>query len=482
MKSVLKNYLYNSSYQILLIMIPLLTAPYLSRVVGAEGIGKYSYAYSVAYYFQMFILLGLNNYGNRTIASVREDKEELSHTFWNIYFMQFVFGILCMAVYILYTLFLSKDTCAAWILLLFVLSGAFDVNWFFNGLEKFRLTVIRNAIIKILATLMIFIFVKSSEDVYKYILIMSCSFLLSQMVIWPFVKKEVYFTKVSLKGVGKHIKPNCFLFVAVLAVSFYRYMDKIMLGAMVSESEVGYYENAEKLMQIPVNLVNALGIVMIPRMANIFSTGNHRKESNDMILVSEMFVMFLTSALCLGVIAVADVFVPVFFGEGFEKCITLLQILMPSCLFMAFANVIRTQYLIPLQKDKIYITTIGSGAVINLIANLFLIPYYKAVGAAIATLIAEITVCILQVYVVRKKVPIRECMIFSAPFCMSGSLMLLIIKALPIDFTNDMLELFIKIIVGIVAYFMILAIIMFLYRKKYKNIIKSIKPNSWREW
>ena len=176
MSSVKKNFLYNSMYQILTMIIPLVTTPYISRVLGPKGIGIYSYAYSIAYYFVIFVILGLNNYGNRTIAATKDNKLEMSKNFWNIYVTQFVLGIAAILVYILYSIFYSSNPKVSIILGLYVLSSTFDVNWFFYVMEQFKLTVTRNTLIKLSSVAAIFIFVKSDKDVALYCFIMSLGF------------------------------------------------------------------------------------------------------------------------------------------------------------------------------------------------------------------------------------------------------------------------------------------------------------------
>lgn len=473
MKQVAKNFLYNSLYQILVMFIPLITAPYLSRVIGAEGVGKYSYAYSVAYYFQIFIKLGLDTYGNRTIALHKETKEDLQSTFWSIYFMQIFCGIIFIALYLAYTVLFAKDTTAAWLLLLFVLSGMFDVNWFFNGLEQFKLTSIRNSLIKISATVCIFAFVKDYTDIYVYIFVMAASFLLSQLVMWPFVFKEVSFEFPKITKILQHFKPNALLFVAILAVSLYRYMDKIMLGSIVNETEVGFYENADKLMQIPISFVNALGVVMLPRMSAIYSRGDDQKKSSNVILLSIIFAMALSSSICFGIMSVSEVLIPIFFGPGFERCIILVKILMLSCLFMCFANVIRTQYIIPKKKDDVFVCTIVLGAVVNIIINTLLIPAFGAAGAAVGTLTAEMTVCLSQVLLVRRELHIKRLALYSFPFIFSGIVMFFSVTAFQRNATLSIALLFEEIGVGAITYILILTLIILPIKEKYIKLIRK---------
>ena len=392
--SVKKNLAYNFAYQILAIVLPLITTPYISRVLGPTKVGEYSYSYAIAYYFVMITMLGLNNYGNRSIASVRDNKEELSKTFCSIYCMQLCTGIISLGAYIIYGVFVSNITMT-WITSLYVLSAVFDVNWFFFGMEQFKLTVTRNTFIKLFTTICIFVFVKRQEDVYLYALIMVLGILISQLILWQFLRKYVRFHRVAIKEVTKHIKPNLILFIPIIAVSLYKVMDKIMLGFMTTKTEVGLYESSERIIQIPMALIQSMGTVMLPKMTNLIAKKDEETTKNY-FASSIMLVMFLAASMCFGIMGVARYFVPVYYGDGYQKCIELFQILLPSCVFLAFANVIRTQFLIPRKKDGIFISSVIIGAIVNIIINVLLIPKMQSIGAAIGTLVAEIVVCVFQ--------------------------------------------------------------------------------------
>jgi len=470
----IKNFIYNSAYQILALLIPLITTPYLSRTIGPGGIGEYSYAYSIAYFFSMFIILGLNNYGSRTIAILQNNKEKLSKNFCSIYTMQLFCGLIGISAYVLYSLTLSHNRMISFILLAYIISEILDINWFFFGIEKFKLTVVRNSVIKLLSTLSIFLFVNSKEDVYIYSFIMAFSFLISQLAIWPFLTKEIKFIRPSLKEVLTHIKPNLILFIPIIAVSIYKYMDKIMLGSLTNVAEVGFFDSAERLINVPIALVNALGVIMIPRMSNIVAL-NNKIEGQRIIYISILFVLFLSSSLSFGIMGTADLFVPLFFGEGFEKCIILLLILLPSCLFLAFANVIRTQYLIPMRKDNIYIISVFVGALVNLIINGLLIPIFQSAGSAIGTLCAEISVCSLQAFFVRRELPIGKYIKISMPFIISGIIMFLIINGIQLPIQSRLILLITKICIGIMVYFISLGIQFYVFKDNYQYLIELTK-------
>lgn len=465
MNKVKLNFIYNSFYQILAIVLPLMTTPYISRVLGAETIGIYSYSYSIAYYFTMFIMLGLNNYGNRSIAMVKDNSYQLSKTFISIYVMQLIMGLIGITIYIIYAIFFSNNI-VTWIFLGFVISALIDVNWLFFGLEEFKITVIRNTVVKIVTTLSIFLFVRTSQDLYIYTIIMVLGLFIGPCMLMPYIKKYIKFVPISKNDVIKHIRPNLQLFIPIIAISLYKIMDKIMLGSLCNMLEVGFYESSEKVMQVPLALVNSLAIVMLPKMSNLIAN-----SSNDIakgyIQKSSIFSVFMSSSICFGIMGVADLFVPLFYGDGYEKCIMLFQILMPSCIFVAFASVIRTQFLIPNKMDKIYITSVITGAFVNLIFNLLFIPIYGSVGAAIGTLLAEATVCIYQVWNVRKHIPIAYYIKQCIPFIIIGIVMYLCLLILPNYFKNVLVNLVVKTIFGAILY---LLLTVFIYKTKKINI------------
>ena len=462
MKSTRYNFILNSIYQIIAILIPLVTTPYLSRSLGANGIGEYSYSFAIANYFVLFIMLGLNNYGSRSIARARDEKENCDKIFWEIYEMQLFIGLIVFLIYILFYVFIFNSIIVM-ILIGYVLSAILDVNWFFIGKEEFKIIVIRNILVKILTVISIFVFINNDEDVVIYATIMSISLLISNLILWPYIIKNVKIHKVVVKNVLKHIKPNLVLFIPVISVSIYKYMDKIMLGSMSSTVEVGYYENSEKIIQIPMAFIVALSNVMLPKMSNLAQ----KKDGQYGIYIykSILFSIMLVVPMTMGIMAVANEFVPLFFGKEFDKCILLFKILLPSCLFIAFANVLRTQFLIPQNREKTYIISVILGAIINMVLNAILIPYLASVGAAIATLAAECIVCIVQAVSVRRELPIVKYCIDIMPFIIGGIIMYVLVEMINLSNINIILLLAIKIIVGIISYIVTCVGILLIKRK-----------------
>ncbi len=452
MGNIRKNFVYNAIYQIMILILPFITVPYVSRVLGADGIGTYSFTYSIVYYFMLVALLGINNHGNRAIAKVREDKNKLSETFSSIYIIQLVASVSMIILYVLYLLLFSPDYInIAWIQIIYVFSAMFDINWFFFGNEEFKLTVTRSIIIKLLSIGAIFLFVRTSGGVWIYTLILALSTLISQLVLWPSLIKRIRPVIPKKKEILKHLKPCLILFVPVVAVSLYKVMDKIMLGLMTDVSEVGYYEQAEKITMMPLGLVTALGTVMMPRMSNLAEKG-HEEKMKEYIEKSINFMMFLAFPICFGLIAVASNFVPLFMGNGFDRSIILVQLLSVTILFIAFANTLRTGYLIPKERDDVYVRLTITGAIVNLVINLLLIPHLKSVGASIGTIIAELVVAIYQIMAVRNALPTKKYIMNSSVFLIKAVIMFGIVMIIPLLNLSRFWTVGVQIITGGVVY------------------------------
>lgn len=474
MKNIKKNFLYNMIYQILIIILPLITVPYVSRVLGSNGIGIYSYTYSIMYYFMLIGMLGINNYGNRSIAKVRDNKEKLSETFLSIYTIQLFMSLTMLIIYYLYIFFFIKQyQQVALIQSFYLIANIFDVNWFFFGIENFRITVIRNTIVKICSLFLIFLLVKEKTDILIYTLILSGSTLISQLLLISFIKKEIFFIKINIKKIKKHIKPCLLLFIPVIAISLYKIMDKIMLGNMTNISEVGLYEQAEKIINIPLGLITALGTVMLPRISNLVEKKEF-KQIKKYIEKSIKFIFFLSIPIVFGLTTISNNFIPLFLGKEFTKTSILIKLLSITIIFISFANVIRTQYLIPNEKDGIYVKSVFYGAIINLIMNFIFIPMYGSIGACIGTIAAEFLVMFIQVFFIRKELPIKQYIIDIIPFLLKSLIMLLFVYSINYLKITALIKIIIQIIIGCSVY----SILNLNYIKTiidFKMVLKTLK-------
>lgn len=461
------NFSYNFLYQILAIVLPLVTAPYVSRVLGSNNVGVYSYTQACANYFFLFAMLGVNNYGNRTIAAVRDDKEKLNCTFWEIYSFQFVWGIIINIAYFVYCACIVKeDILIAWLQFFYVSSGWLNINWLMFGLEQFKLTTIRNIIVRLGMAAAVFLFVKNTADLSIYTAIIAGGNFLSALAIWPFVLKHIPFRKLTFPGVVQHIKPNLILFWPVIAVSLYNVMDKLMLGFMSSKEEVGFYTYAENIVQIPNTFILALDNVMLPRMANLYAKNEDRKANKLMDNVM-LIAMFSSCAMSFGLMGVGPVFAPWFYGEAFTRCGLFITMLCPVIVFKGWAGALRTQYIIPKKKDNVYLISLTSGAVVNLIINYLLIPRYQGIGAIIGTIAAEFSVAFIQFFMLRREIDLKKYLINGSFFCIIGLIMYGVVHWLADFSSSAVITIAVQIICGAIIYI----ILSFLYMIATKQII-----------
>ncbi|OUZ14859.1 flippase [Enterococcus cecorum] len=455
-----KNLSYQTIYQVLTVLTPLIVTPYVSRRLGSHNLGIYSYSYSIAYYFLMFAMLGVANYGNRTIATVNDSKEERSRVFWEIYSFQLLMAVVMVGLYAIYLLTLCEyEPLISSMQILYVMTAFVDISWLFFGIEDVKPVVIRNTIVKLVSLIGVFTLVKNAEDLWIYTLLLTGGQFLGSCSMWLSIKGKIDFVKPSITAIAKHIIPNLTLFIPVIAVSVYKTMDKIMLGSLTTDSQVGFYTNAESLINAPMGFIIAVGIVMLPRITNLLSKGEIEK-SIEYFRTSLKLTMCFSCAVAFGIIAVAPTFVPIYYGDGFEECVFLLQGQSVVMLFLAWANVVRTQFLLPHKHDKQYILSIVSGAGINFILNWILIPKYQAAGALIATLFAEGMVCLIQSLDAARHINMLKCLLQNVYFLVAGIVMFLIIKMMSshLSFSSSLVSLLSQVFCGVIIYIVMIAI------------------------
>ena len=420
MTNLKKNLIYNITYQILVILLPLITAPYVSRILGVDGVGTYSYIYSIAYYFCLCGMLGISNYGNRSVALAKGNRAEVSKVFYSVYTIQLMTTSAALISYLIYIRFcFTGNRIVAYIDSLYLIAYMLDINWFFFGLEKFRLTVSRNILFKVMTAACTFLFVKEADDLWIYTLILALGALSSQRYLWFYVKKYVDFVKPKKNDMLRHVKPILVLFIPVISYSIYKVMDKIMLGSMTDVTQVGLYENAEKIVGIPVGIITAFGTVMMPRISTLIAENNISQIDNYNKLSFKYF-SWITIGMSFGLSGISNVLPGVYFGSEFRESGPLIRGLSFTLIFMTWANIIRTQHLIPNKKDKPYVISTIIGAAANLIANFFFIPVFRAKGALIGTLLAEFLVFFVQYIYVRKEFEIMKYLKSTVGFFAAG--------------------------------------------------------------
>ena len=458
-KSVAKNYIYNLSYQILVIIIPLITTPYISRVLGAENIGIYSYTLSISAFFILFGSLGIALYGKREIAYHQKNKEEYSKIFWEILILRMI--LMSISLVIFYFSFVTKEQYQIYyrILMLEILANCVDISWFFQGLEEFKKTVIRNMIVKVISIVCIFVFVKDKNDLTKYFLIYVLSILIGNISLWLYLPK--FLTKVKLKQlkIWRHIKPTLYLFIPQIAIEVYTLLDRTMIGTIISDkSEVGFYDQSQKIIKMLLTMITSLGTVMLPRIASNFANGKKKKIRKYMEKSFNM-VFFLSFPMIFGIISVSSIFVPKFFGEGYGKVAILMNVISPIILFIGLSNVIGTQYLLPTKRQKEFTISVVCGAIINFIINISLIWNFGAIGASIGTVVAELTVTLVQFYFVRKDFKIIKIIKSSRNYLLSSLLMFIVCLVIKSVVRKPYFSMALQCSLGCIIYFVILILL-----------------------
>ena len=458
-KSIAKNYIYNLIYQMLTIVLPLITTPYLSRVLGAENIGIYGYTLSIVTYFVLFGTLGIAMYGQREIAYVQNDKTKQSKTFWEIVITRFItLAIASVTFYITFCI-RGEYTTYYTILLLELLANALDISWYYQGIEDFGKTVIRNLVVKILSLVCIFVFVKTQADLWKYMLIYVLANALGNATMWLYLPKMLQ--KISLKTLEfkKHIKPVLSLFVPQIATQIYVVLDKTMIGNITNNmSDVGFYEQAQKIVKTAMLVVTALGTVMNSRIANAFAE-NKKEDVKKYLMQAFNIVWMLGIPITLGIMAVSSNLVPWFYGEGYEPVIQLLIATSPILLAIGLNNVTGIQYLIQTKQQKNYTISVTIGAIVNVIFNFILINLIGTVGAAISSVLAEFTILGVHFIYMRKDIKILDVLKLSIKYLISGLIMYVIVLNISKLISPSILNTFILIAIGAIIYFIILLIL-----------------------
>ena len=464
--STKKNAAYNVAYRMFSVLLPLVTAPYLSRVVGTDGVGLYSDAWTMSELFCLLGMLGLADYGVRTIAQARDNRQELDRTFSGIWQMQLMVAGASLLLWLGYVfLFAGAEKAIALHLTMMNVSCLVSFDWCLMGLDLFKPIALRNTFVKCAAAACVFIFVKSKSDLWIYAFVWSLATLLGNLSCVASLRGKVSYCRVSLQESLKHLKPCAVLFISVMAVSIYRRMDKIMVYNIAGADQNGLYENAEKIIYCLSGFISAIGTVMMPKIANMQKKGETERIAKHIDKSMDLIICMVT-AMAFGVAAVADRFAPLFYGEHFRYSGVLMIPLGFTLIMIGFANVIRTQVVLPQQRDHIFVKSVCCGAAVNLIANACLIPVMKSMGAVIGTLLAELTVPVVQFVILRKELPYKRYAGYVGTYAVIGGIMLACVRMVAgILKAESWLNLAILTATGIAVYGL-LSLVWWKFRKK----------------
>lgn len=399
--SIKKNYILNTVFQVFNLIIPLITAPYIARVLGPEGVGIRSYTTSLVSIFIIFAVLGTAVYGQQVIAQCRDDAQKRSDNFWGIVTVSIITNLVTVFCWLCFSLYYNEYHIYLMVLTIRLLAAAFDISWYFAAIERFSVIVYRNIIIKIVTVVLILTLVKQSDDLLRYLLIEGIGILLCNITMWIPLLKTIQKTSVKALNLGFHFKNTLVYFLPTIASSVYSYVDKTMIGIITrSNAENGYYEQAQAFIHMAFVLVSSLNTVMSSRIAYLFSA-NLREEIMQKLRVSLRFVMALSFPLSFGLAAISDNFIPWFLGPGYDKVVLLLKLCSPMVILLSIHNYLASQYLVPSGQRARSTIGVVAGAIVNFIFNALLIPYYQSAGAVIASILSECMICAVYLYMSR---------------------------------------------------------------------------------
>lgn len=456
---VIKNYLYNASYQILLMLAPLLTTPYVSRILGAHNNGINTYTNGWVTFFCLFGQLGIGLYGNREIAYCRNNKKKRSKIFWEIFILQLMTSSVALIFY-LFAVFEFSSTFKLFFLLqtIYIINGAIDISWYFMGMEDFKKTVTRNTLVKVISIILIFLLVRSKNDLVKYIILLGLSSFIGNLTLWPYLCKQINFIKLSSLKPFKHFYPTLLLFIPTITTQIYLVVNRIMLGRMSNQVSVSQFDFGDKMIKLALSLVTATGSVMLPHIANKFAEGDI-KSIRDSLYKSFDFATALAIPIMFGLMAISPTFAPWFLGSEYGPTSKVIFYEAPAILFIAWSNVTGTQYLMPIHREKEYTISVTIGAIINVIANFYFIKTHGVNGAAFVTVLSELSILIVQLMFIHGTIKRRQLFTALWKYLLAGIIMYLVVSRLNLIMKMNLANLAFQILAGTIIYIITLSIL-----------------------
>lgn len=485
-----RNFIFNIIYQVLVVLTPLITAPYIARVLGANNIGEFSFAYTIVSYFVIFAYLGFQNYAQRAIAEVQDDKEEQSRRFWQIVIIRLFMVIASLGILFILYVFNVFGEYSSLILMfsLLIAATAFDINFYFHGRENFFLVMIINLFIRLIYLFCIFMFIRSPSDLNLYALLYSLMVIGGYLSMWTLLPATL--KKVKLNGLNfkKHFLSSLLLFLPVAAVSIYALLDKTLIGILITgqqyypqgnitivvpiaQVENGYYFQAEKIVKALLSILLAVGTVMTTRNAIEFKNKRMGAIKTN-VYRSFRFVFALGVPMMLGTIIVAESFSTLYFGPNYSKypqfaidgVANLLMLYTPVIIFSGCSNVLGAQYLLPTKRDKEYSISVIVGFIFNLGFNALLIPTMGASGAIVGTLISEFVIVFVQYMYVARDFSLRIIFMNIWKYILAGVIMCGLVYPLYYfilrnNMKSNFLNLVILIPTGVGIYYLILLLL-----------------------
>lgn len=402
-----KNFIYNMLYHVFSLLTPLIVTPYITRVIDESLIGVNAVINAQVAYFCLFGTLGITTLGVRSIASINtsEKKQEINNMFWKLYFTQLFMYLLVIVAYLYFVFVLQKDHSIIYVLyLLYILSMMLDVSWFFQGMECFRYIAVRNIVIRVVSTMLIFLTVKSSGQIEVYVICLYLPQLAMNvgMMLSAIGKYHLRFRKFSVDI--KTLKASALLAIPTIAISVYTILDRIILGLFRPPQDVAVYEQGQVLIRVILSVIAAWSTVVLPRLSNAIN--NSPKDVEILLKKSVSSVGFLMGGLFWGLLALNKPFIEIYLPEGYQFVTTILYICSPMILIVSIENIFGAQVLLSRGNDKEYTISLALAAITNCALDIIFIPMYGIVAACVSSVVAEGLAAIVQMFYCRRIVSV----------------------------------------------------------------------------
>jgi O-antigen/teichoic acid export membrane protein len=478
-KSITINFVFNLIKTISSVIFPIITFSYSSRILGSDGVGKVNFAKSIISYFSMFAMLGMNYYGTREAAKLRDDKDKFSVF---VHEMLIINGITtCIAYIALAISIMMVDRLKDYTVLLMINSFSIlmlgmGMEWLYQALEEYRYIALRAMAFQLIAIVIMFLTVRDSNDIVSYTIVSTLAASGSYVLNFFNSRKYVNFKWYGHYKITKHLKPILWLFAMAVSIELYTVLDSTMLGFIKDDQAVGIYSAAVKINKITNTLITSLGIVLIPRLSYYVGQGE-KNEFFKLISKAYHLVFMFSIPACVGLFLLSEEIIRLFCGDGFGQANITMKLLTPIVLVIPFSVVTNNQIFVPLGKEKLILSSTCIGAITNFVCNFLLIPKYSYNGAAVATVIAESMVALVCFINAKRTFDIRNVFKGYSQYWLAIipiPIIVILVKRLNL---NDFFTILISVILAVIIYFGILILLkneyVFLITDMLKKKIKS---------
>ena len=455
---LIKNYFYNVCYQMLVLILPLITAPYISRTLGPKGVGQYSFTYSIITWFTLITSIGIAYYGDRQVAYVRDNKYQLSKTFYELQIIKITMTVISMVIFIAFINIYHRYTFLLCLQAINILASTIDISWLYMGLENFKVTVMRNTLVKIASVILIFAFVHEESDTWLYVFILAISSFLGNLTLWPELRK--FLVPVDFKKLKpySHLRESLVLFLPSIATRIYLNLNKTILGIIVGSTAAGFYQNSDNLIQMIISVVTATGTVVLPRAANEYARGNY-DAIKHMLYKSFNFISFLAFPMAFGVAGIALKLSTFFYGSKFAPVGPVMIIESIVIILVAWSNAIGIQYLLPMKRTKDYTRSLVISAIFSMILSTPLIYFGRLHGSMIVTVLSEGIVTLYQLVIVHNEINLKKLFKDIPKFLLASLVMFVVVFSINKYWYFNLFSMITEVIIGIIIYMFVIMVL-----------------------